>query len=103
MALSTKLNCFIMCKKIAIQVSEEMLQVHRMIFLNFCLVMVDVCVETEIRDLSPKSFVPLPKEYWDNKKTTQTIFQSISAATDPSVKLEQVNLFLIFYRRRNLK
>ena len=58
--------------------------------------MVDVCVETEIRDLSPKSFVSLPKEYWDNKKTTQAIFQAISAASDPLVKLEQVTYYYNF-------
>jgi hypothetical protein len=52
--------------------------------------MVDLCVETEIRELSPKVFVSLPKEYWDNKKTTEAIFQAIAAANDPVVKTEQV-------------
>ena len=52
--------------------------------------MVDLCVETEIREQSPKVFVSLPKEYWDNKKTTEAIFQAIAAANDPVVKTEQV-------------
>jgi hypothetical protein len=52
--------------------------------------MVDCCVETEIRELSPKSFVSLPKEYWDNKKTTNAIFQAIAAASDQTIKTEQV-------------
>jgi hypothetical protein len=52
--------------------------------------MVDCCVETEIRELSPKSFVSLPKEYWDNKKTTNAIFQAIAAASDQMIKTEKV-------------
>jgi len=52
--------------------------------------MVDVCVETEIRELSPKVFVSLPKEYWDNKITTEAIFHAIAASNDPAVKTEQV-------------
>jgi hypothetical protein len=34
--------------------------------------------------------VPLPKEYWDNKKTIGAIFEAIAAATDAKVKAEQV-------------
>ena len=52
--------------------------------------MVDCCVETEIRELSPKSFVSLPKEYWDNKKSTNAIFKAIAAASDQAIKSEQV-------------
>ena len=52
--------------------------------------MVDVCVETEIRELSPKTFVSLPKEFWDNKKSLDEIFCAIAAATDLRIKDEQV-------------
>lgn len=52
--------------------------------------MVDVCAEAEVRDLSAKTFVPLPKEYWDNKKTVADIFDAIAAANDPKIKEEQV-------------
>jgi hypothetical protein len=62
----------------------------RVFIMIFLPVMVDLCVETEIRELSPKVFVSLPKEYWDNKKTTEAIFQAIAAANDPVVKTEQV-------------
>jgi len=52
--------------------------------------MVDVCAETEIRELLPKTFVPLPKEFWDNKKTIHDIFDAIAAAADPKIKEEKV-------------
>ncbi len=58
------------------------------------LVMVDVCAETEIRELLPKTFVPLPKEFWDNKKTIDDIFDAIAAATDPKIKEEKVWHFI---------
>lgn len=43
--------------------------------------MVDVRVETEIRDKIPRRFAPLPQEYWDSNKTDfPTIFAAMAAA-----------------------
>jgi hypothetical protein len=49
---------------------------------------VDCIVESEIRGLSLREFEELPQEYWSNQLTTKAIFDRISAATNPHVRLD---------------
>ena len=54
--------------------------------------MVDLHVETEIREKMPKAFEPLPQEYWDNnKKTFKEIFACISASDNREVQTKSLN------------
>lgn len=60
--------------------------------------MIDSLVETEIRDMSPKSFMPLPKEYWDNCTNLKAIFDLINASNDPKVKVEHESPYHVVQR-----
>lgn len=42
-------------------------------------VQIDICVEEELRSSSSKSYVDMPKKYWDNKMTLEQIFDELDA------------------------
>ena len=61
--------------------------------------MVDLRVETELREKMPKTFAPLPQEYWDkNKKTFEEIFSCISASDNVNVKKQALSHFHVVQR-----
>lgn len=41
-------------------------------------VQIDIRVETELRQTSPKSYIEMPKKYWNNKMTIEEIFNELS-------------------------
>lgn len=54
--------------------------------------MVDLRVESEVREKMPKSFAPLPQEYWDkNKNSFQKIFSCLAASDNREVQKESLN------------
>merc|ERR1712179_598016 len=61
--------------------------------------MVDIRVETEIREKMPKTFATLPQEYWDkNKKTFDEIFSCISASDNENVKKQALSHYHVVQR-----
>ncbi|GLV32653.1 Nucleoporin 107kD [Carabus blaptoides fortunei] len=50
--------------------------------------LVDIRVESEIRDFVPKEYNPLPSEYWNNKMTLDEVFEKISATRDNRIRDE---------------
>jgi len=49
---------------------------------------IDSIVENEIRSMTPRVFEELPSEYWSNQRNVKTIFELISASTNPHVRLD---------------
>ncbi|XP_044271446.1 nuclear pore complex protein Nup107 [Tribolium madens] len=50
--------------------------------------MVDIRVESEIRDSIIKNYVPLPEEYWEQKKSLSEIFTILEASKNSDVAKE---------------
>lgn len=54
-------------------------------------VLVDVCVEKEIRSVSVREYVPVPDSYWNFKMTISDIFNELDANPDPEVHQETLS------------
>ncbi|GAB0088681.1 Nuclear pore complex protein Nup107 [Sergentomyia squamirostris] len=51
-------------------------------------VQIDIRVESEIRDCSLKSYIPMPEAYWKGKISLEQIFENISAHRDERIRRE---------------
>lgn len=54
-------------------------------------VLVDVCVEKEIRSVSVREYVPMPDSYWNFKMTISDIFKELDANPDCEVNQETLS------------
>ena len=61
--------------------------------------MVDMKVEKEIRDIMPRTFAPLPAEYWSsNKSSFNEIFDAIAASDNNVIKDQSNSPFQVVQR-----
>lgn len=55
------------------------------LFWAYLKVQIDIFVESQLRSTSTKSYMDMPKKYWDNKMTLQDVFDELHAHKNTSV------------------
>ncbi|XP_015597229.1 nuclear pore complex protein Nup107 [Cephus cinctus] len=50
--------------------------------------LLDIKVESEVRGTMPKSYVPMPDEYWKNEMTLENIFNELHASKNPIIRAQ---------------